>query len=123
MQGLTYPQKELLTEKEFNDYFLPADGFLVRRADSPENELLGAFYIKKNFPGRCSHICNAGFLVKEGWRGYGIGRFMGETMLKLAKHNCGFEAVMFNLVFKTNVASVRLWAVIELPNHRPNTKR
>ncbi len=37
-----------------------------------------------------------------------IGRFMGETMLKIAG-SLGYQAVMFNLVFETNIPSIRLW--------------
>ncbi|MBD0388419.1 MAG: GNAT family N-acetyltransferase, partial [Nostoc sp. C3-bin3] len=71
-------------------------------------EILGAFYLKPNFPGRCCHICNAGFIVQPALRGQGIGRFMGEAMLLIAA-NLGYEAVMFNLVFETNIPSITLW--------------
>lgn len=26
----------------------------------------GCFYVKPNFPGRCSHVCNGGFIVRWG---------------------------------------------------------
>ena len=41
-------------------------------------------------------------------RGHGIGRFMGETMLLIAA-SLAYQAVMFNLVFETNIPSIRLW--------------
>jgi len=68
----------------------------------------GAFFLKPNFPGHCSHICNAGFIVQPAMRGKGIGRFMGEAMLDLAIDR-GYAAVMFNLVFATNTPSLNLW--------------
>ena len=34
--------------------------------------------------GRCSHICNAGFLTTEAARGRGVGIVMGETYLEYA---------------------------------------
>jgi len=37
-----------------------------------------------NYPGRSSHICNAGFLVHESARGQGVGRILGEAYLKWA---------------------------------------
>lgn len=40
---------------------------------------LGSFYVKPNYPGRSSHVCNAGFLVAEAARGKGVGRAMGEV--------------------------------------------
>lgn len=71
-------------------------------------EVLGAFYLKPNFPGWCSHICNAGFIVQPAMRGQGIGRWMAETMLAIAPTK-GYTAVMFNLVFASNEPSLNLW--------------
>ncbi|MEM6521683.1 MAG: GNAT family N-acetyltransferase, partial [Cyanobacteria bacterium P01_C01_bin.70] len=61
-----------------------------------------------NFPGRCRHIGNAGFIVAPEMRGQGLGRWMGETMLALARDR-GYRAVMYNLVFETNLPSLKLW--------------
>ncbi len=93
------------------------DAFVVRisvqDATHKPKEILGAFYLKPNFPGRCSHICNAGFIVQPGFGGQGIGRFMEEAMLLIAA-NLGYEAVMFNLVFETNIPSITLWQSLGL---------
>ncbi len=111
-EGKSYPQKQPLTELEFKAYWLLGDAFVVKahyqsQQFHPE-EIIAAFYIKPNFPGRCSHICNAGFIVQSQMRGQGIGRIMGETMLFIAG-DLGYKAVMFNLVFETNIPSIRLW--------------
>jgi ribosomal protein S18 acetylase RimI-like enzyme len=112
LEGKTYPQKQPLSPAEFSAYWLSKDAFVVRssaiEATNKPKEIFGAFYLKPNFPGRCSHICNAGFIVQPGLRGQGIGRFMGEAMLLIAA-NLGYEAVMFNLVFETNIPSITLW--------------
>jgi ribosomal protein S18 acetylase RimI-like enzyme len=112
VEGKTYPQKQPLSQAEFSAYWLSKDAFVVRTSgqDSTHKpkEILGAFYLKPNFPGRCCHICNAGFIVQPALRGQGIGRFMGEAMLLMAA-NLGYEAVMFNLVFETNIPSITLW--------------
>ncbi|MEH1781728.1 MAG: N-acetyltransferase [Nostoc sp.] len=111
-EGKTYPQKQPLSPTEFSAYWLSKDAFVVRTSvvdpTHKPKEILGAFYLKPNFPGRCSHICNAGFIVQPGLRGQGIGRFMGEAMLSIAA-NLDYEAVMFNLVFETNIPSITLW--------------
>ena len=26
------------------------------------------FYVKPNFPGRCAHVCNGGFITKKNFR-------------------------------------------------------
>ncbi|PHM08142.1 GNAT family N-acetyltransferase [Nostoc sp. 'Peltigera malacea cyanobiont' DB3992] len=112
VEGKTYPQKQPLSPTEFLAYWLSKDAFVVRTSvvdpTHKPKEILGAFYLKPNFPGRCSHICNAGFIVQPGLRGQGLGRFMGEAMLSIAA-NLGYEAVMFNLVFETNIPSITLW--------------
>ena len=119
-EGLTYPQAAPLTPEGFASYWLKGDAFVVRLGQETEpvtaskplvsetSEIVGAFYIKPNFPGRCSHICNAGFIVTPDVRGQGIGRWMGETMLALARDR-GYRAVMYNLVFETNLPSLKLW--------------
>ncbi len=112
IEGKSYPHKQKLTEAEFTGYWLLGDTFVVRNiSQNPlfqTQEPLAAFYLKPNFPGKCSHICNAGFIVQPQMRSRGIGRFMGETMLLIAE-NLGYQAVMFNLVFETNIPSIRLW--------------
>lgn len=112
MEGKSYPQKQALTDLEFDAYWLLGHSFVVKPVD-PSNQalpqdILAAFYIKPNFVGRCSHICNAGFIVQPQMRGQGIGRFMGETMLSIAQ-SLGYQAVMFNLVFENNIPSISLW--------------
>ncbi|HEY9845823.1 MAG TPA: N-acetyltransferase, partial [Candidatus Caenarcaniphilales bacterium] len=104
IEGRTYPQAKPLTETGFLAYWMSSDAFVVRA----DQQVLGAFYLKPNFPGRCSHICNAGFVVQPAIRGRGIGRFMGEAMLGIARWR-GYRAVMFNLVFDTNKPSISLW--------------
>ncbi|MBV6625254.1 MAG: GNAT family N-acetyltransferase [Rivularia sp. (in: Bacteria)] len=112
LEGKSYPQQQSLTELEFKAYWLVGDSFVVKAVNqsnqSPLPKILAAFYIKPNFPGKCSHICNAGFIVQPQMRGQGIGRFMGETMLGIAQA-LGYQAVIFNLVFETNIPSIRLW--------------
>jgi hypothetical protein len=64
--GNTYPQKYTLDINEFKNYFLSADAFIVINGGTNqtnvllnhlEENILGTFYIKPNFPGRCSHVC------------------------------------------------------------------
>jgi L-amino acid N-acyltransferase YncA len=125
LDGQTYPQVQPLSEEEFTAYWMNKDAFVVRVVDESEDKsernmrtfqdtckgsckILGAFYLKPNFPGRCSHICNAGFIVQPSMRGKGIGRYMAENMLAIAQSK-GYSAVMFNLIFATNIPSLNLW--------------
>jgi L-amino acid N-acyltransferase YncA len=122
-EGQTYPQSQPLSDAEFAAYWMVRDTFVVRERNESEDEsgthenskpgkVLGAFYLKPNFPGRCSHICNAGFIVQPSARGLGIGRYMGENMLTIARAK-GYSAVMFNLIFATNEPSLNLWKSLD----------
>lgn len=71
-------------------------------------ECLGSFYVKPNYPGRSSHVCNGGFLVTDAARNRGVGRLMGEGYLEWAP-KLGYAYSVFNLVYETNVASLRIW--------------
>ncbi|KAI6657529.1 hypothetical protein LOD99_273 [Oopsacas minuta] len=105
-EGLTYPQLGYHDESRFKSYYLSHAAFALRLANS--GKVIGGFYIKPNFPGRCSHICNAGFIVDMAWRGKGAGRFMAEQY-KLLAPELGYRASMFNLVFVSNQGSIHLW--------------
>ena len=105
-EGNSYPYDAEMDFDAFKAYYLSHDAFTVREKGS--GETVAAFYIKPNFPGRCGHICNAGFLVRDDKRGNGLGRFMSTHFLDLAKE-LGYEAVFFNLVFTDNKASLGLY--------------
>ncbi len=65
--------------------------------DDDRVDVWGAFYIKPNFPGRCSHVCNGGFITDPRRRRRGVARLMGYAFLRLAK-DLGYRASYFNLV-------------------------
>ncbi|CRJ80705.1 hypothetical protein BN1708_000347 [Verticillium longisporum] len=122
--GDTYPMTEPMTHEKFAPYWFQNFGALMLLgnieqpsdlADLPEaatgnwsKTCLGSFYIKPNYPGRSSHVCNAGFLVTDASRGRGVGRLMGECYLDWAP-KLGYTYSVFNLVYETNVASCKIW--------------
>ena len=117
--GDTYPMMDLFTDDGFANYWFQNFGavMLLGDIDGPEGvvegkdwsrECLGSFFIKPNYPGRSSHVCNAGFIVTDASRGRGVGRSMGEAYIDWAPR-LGYTYSVFNLVYETNVASCRLW--------------
>lgn len=117
--GDTYPMIEGMPVDKFSAYWFQNFGavMLLGNIERPEDvmegkdwtrECLGSFYIKPNYPGRSSHVCNAGFLVTDASRNRGVGRLMGEAYLKWAPQ-LGYTYSVFNLVYETNVASCRIW--------------
>lgn len=98
-KGDTYPMVEPLPLESFGPYWFGVFGAIMLLGDIPDiNDVhrmardgidwdkacLGSFYIKPNYPGRSSHICNGGFLTTDGARNRGVGRLMGETYLEWA---------------------------------------
>lgn len=117
--GDTYPMMEGMPFDKFASYWFQNFGaiMLLGNIESAEEvvegkdwskECLGTFYIKPNYPGRSSHVCNAGFIVTDASRNRGVGRLMGESYLDWAP-KLGYTYSVFNLVYETNVASCKIW--------------
>jgi len=127
--GRTYPQETLEGEGVFEAYFFSADVFIAvvgdgeaaegvnevnvnieesRKGRSWEDCIAGFYYVKPNYPGRSSHICNAGFIVSPTHRGGGYGTVLGKSYLHYGP-KLGYRASVFNLVYVNNIASVRIW--------------
>ena len=99
--GEGFPQSPPLTRADFDDYWVDHSSAVhVARFG---RFLTGACYIKPNFVGRAAHIANAGYFVLAPYRGNGVGRSLVEHSLGAARR-LGFDAMMFNLVFKSNPA-------------------
>lgn len=77
-------------------------------AENETGDLLGTYYIKPNQPTLGAHVANCGYIVAERARGQGVATLMCEhsqgEAIKL-----GYRAMQYNLVVKTNAASVYLW--------------
>jgi GNAT superfamily N-acetyltransferase len=117
--GDTYPMIDTMSVDKFGSYWFQNFGavMLLGNIESADEvvegknwatECLGSFYIKPNYPGRSSHVCNAGFLTTDAARNKGVGRLMGESYLEWAPR-LGYTYSVFNLVYETNVASCKIW--------------
>lgn len=105
-EGRTYPIEKMETLDSFRAYFCTHDCFVCVNAET--DEVYGSFYVKPNFPGRSSHICNAGFIVSITCRNKGVAQFMATAYPRIAR-DLGYDASYFNLVFDTNPASLHIW--------------
>lgn len=99
-RGEGYPETAPLQGDRFAASWIDPPVVVVARLDG---EVVGAYYVKPNFPGRAAHIANAGYLVARVRRGAGIGRTLVEDSIGRARA-AGFDAIMFNLVFESNPA-------------------
>jgi GNAT superfamily N-acetyltransferase len=99
--GAGYPHAPPLTRGMFAaTWVTPVTLSLVARLDG---QIVGAYYLKPNFPGRAAHVANAGYAVAAAHRRRGIGRLLVEDSLWRAPL-LGFDAIQFNLVFAGNPA-------------------
>jgi len=128
--GRTYPQETIDGAGIFEAYFFAADVLVAilrdddvapvsegemnigidqsRKGRSWKDCVVGFYYVKPNYPGRSSHICNAGFVVCPNHRGSGYGSVLGRSYLHYGP-KLGYRASVFNLVYVNNTASVRIW--------------
>ncbi|KAL7932483.1 hypothetical protein V8C35DRAFT_328461 [Trichoderma chlorosporum] len=117
--GDTYPLMDQFSADGFADFWFQNFGavMLLGNIESADQllddrdwakECLGSFYVRPNYPGRSSHVCNGGFLVTDASRNRGAGRLMGEAYIDWAPR-LGYTYSVFNLVYETNVASCKIW--------------
>ena len=99
-RGDGFPHAPPLARESFDELWIGPPVVIAARTDG---HLAGAYYLKPNFPGRASHIANAGYVVSERHRGRGVGRALVEDSIRHAP-TLGFDAIQFNLVFASNPA-------------------
>ncbi len=109
-EGTSYPHQRPPELEEFREYWFRGKTTVVAYGKDRAKcaEVLGAFYLKPNWPGRARHVANAGFIVAPEWRNKGLGWLLGATMLDYAKY-LGYRSVIFNLVFSKNQLAQHLW--------------
>jgi GNAT superfamily N-acetyltransferase len=99
--GAGYPHAPPLTRGMFDATWVTS--VTLALAAVHDDEVVGGYYLKPNFPGRAAHIANAGYVVAAAHRRRGIGRLLLEDSLERAPL-LGFDAIQFNLVFAGNPA-------------------
>ncbi|CEQ42116.1 SPOSA6832_03897 [Sporobolomyces salmonicolor] len=126
-EGRTYPQREKLSFDDFaptasSDYSTSLrQSWETLRAGSIAKQVTRSRACEQggtggsvcwgctpNYPGRSSHNCNGGFVVPNHHRGLRIGSTLGRSYLHFAPL-LGYRGSVFNLVYVSNEASVRIW--------------
>lgn len=103
--GNAFPQEKPMDEEEAAAFFggQSYTGVAVR-----EGEIVGLYILHPNNVGRCGHIANASYAVKQGLRGMHI----GETLVRdsiVRGRGLGFRILQFNAVVADNIAAIRLY--------------
>lgn len=104
-KGQAFPQMECLDLKGAEEFFASQSFSGVAEENG---EIVGLYILHPNNVGRCGHLSNASFAVKEGMNGRGIGEALVRNCLAKGKE-LGFRVLQFNAVVKTNVAAIKLY--------------
>lgn len=104
--GTEFPYESSSLTEFHRHFFAPQTEVYV--CHNAEGEVVGGFYIKPNFSGRCAHIANAAYMVKNSYRGQGIGTWLVSASLEIAK-NAGFRSMQFNMVLSQNTIALKLY--------------
>lgn len=104
--GEAFPQTEPLTKEEAERFFGEQNDTGVAVRD--DGEIVGFYILHPNNVGRCGHIANASYGVRDGLRGEGIGRLLVEDSLARG-HELGYKIMQFNAVVDCNFGARKLY--------------
>ncbi len=105
--GVAFPQEEYLT-KESGELFFQEQTYTGIAYDEENGQVVGLYILHPNNVGRCGHICNASYVVKEECRGQGIGEKLVLDCKEQA-HKYGYKILQFNAVVSTNDTALHLY--------------
>ncbi|MEJ6790759.1 GNAT family N-acetyltransferase [Brevundimonas sp. BR2-1] len=105
--GETYTYPRDLTEAVGKALWNPPSWVVLVAVDET-GAVLGTAKYGPNQLGPGSHIANASFMVAPEARGQGVGRALGEAVIRGAAE-AGYHAMQFNAVVAANHAAVSLW--------------
>ena len=106
-EGIAFPQTDYLDEKTGGEFFA-AQSYTGVAYDSETKALVGMYILHPNNVGRCGHICNASFAVKEEMRGHHVGERLVTHCMAMGK-TLGFRVLQFNAVVANNTAALHLY--------------
>ena len=104
--GDTYVFDPDISREDALRYWLNPDHHVFVAVDN--GDVLGTYLLRKNQPGRGSHVANASYMVSPKARGKGLGSLMCQHSIEEARR-LGFSAIQFNMVVSTNSAAISVW--------------
>ena len=118
--GNAFPQTDPLNEDRAREFFASqshcgvavraaadADGAVAAEA-AATSAVLGMYILHPNNVGRCGHICNTSYAVKDGVRGRHIGEQLVRHSMAQGK-TLGYRILQFNAVVATNASALHLY--------------
>ena len=106
-EGVAFPQVEELAGDVADDFF-SSQSYTGIAVEEATGEIVGLYILHPNNVGRCGHICNTSYAVKEGKRGQHIGEQLVKHSLSVGSE-MGFRILQFNAVVASNVHALHLY--------------
>lgn len=110
--GNAFPQSEPFNSEDGIKFF-ESQTFTGVAYDTESEEIVGVYILHPNFIGRCSHICNTSYAVKDGKRGLGIGKTIVTNSMEKARE-FGFKILQLNAVIASNIPALSLYKKLGL---------
>lgn len=104
--GNAFAEEDCLTPEEALKLFSTQS--YVGIAEDANGEIVGAYILHPNYPGRLGGICNASFAVKKSQRGKHIGEKLVMDCIEKAR-TIGFRIMQFNAVIEGNTHARHLY--------------
>lgn len=108
--GESFVQDDTTTEEEGLNYWMRPDATTYVAVDV-KDRVVGAYVLRRNQPGRGSHIANASYMVAPECRGEGIGRALCADSIAEAQRQ-RYRGIIFNCVVSTNFRAVEAWRMM-----------
>ena len=106
--GETYAYPEDLDDEGIANLWMAGPPGRCVVAVEADGSVLGSASMGPNRPGRGAHVATASFMVDPAAQGRGVGRALGEELVRWAREH-GFDGIQFNAVVETNSAAIHLW--------------
>lgn len=104
-EGNSFPQEFPLTIEEAKRFFSEQSQTGIAEE---AGEVVGLYILHPNNIGRCGHIGNASYAVKQNQRGKRIGEKLVKESMAVAKQ-LSFKILQFNAVVATNKGAIHLY--------------
>lgn len=104
-EGRAFPQTEALSAEEAARFFA---GQSFTGVAETGGQLAGLYVLHPNNVGRCGHLANASYAVRDGFRGLHIGERLVRHSLAKGRE-LGFGVLQFNAVVASNLPAIRLY--------------
>lgn len=106
-EGISFPQEEFLTAESGAAHFA-AQTYVGAAAEADTGRVVGLYILHPNNVGRCGHIGNAGYMVRQGCRGLHVGEaLVADSIAKAGEY--GFAGLQFNAVVGSNTHARHLY--------------